>query len=198
MEWQEIKFWLGRLAAHSPFTYRHSLGVAALALNLAQTCGLETNNCQAIYEGALVHDVGKLTITSSILNKKTPLTPEEWQVIRNHARAGVKLLASTSTNRMVLELVAYHHERWDGRGYNGIKDVHIPLGARIIALADAFEAMTSSRPYQQPRPLTAALKEVEDNAGTQFDPELVPAFFTMILRLLKKNNRLASQRGFEN
>lgn len=185
MEWQEIRIWLGRLAAHSPFTYRHSLGVAGLALNLAQTCGLEADDCQAIYKGALVHDVGKLTIANTILNKRTPLTPDEWQVIRNHPRAGVKLLASTSTSQTVLKLVAYHHERWDGQGYNGIKGTAIPLGARIIALADAFEAMTSPRPYQQCRPLPSALKEIENNAGVQFDPELVPIFFTMALHLLK-------------
>jgi len=198
LEWQEIKTWLGRLAAHSPFTYQHSLGVGSLALHLAQACGLGADDCQAIYKGALVHDVGKLTIANTILTKRKPLTREEWRIIKNHPRAGVKLLAFTNSNQVVLEMVACHHERWDGLGYNGLKGVNIPLGARIIALADAFEAMTSPRPYQPCRSLTAVLQEVENNAGAQFDPELVPDFFTMILRLLKDTPDLPLEAAFEN
>ncbi|MDN5325356.1 MAG: hypothetical protein PWP41_51 [Moorella sp. (in: firmicutes)] len=176
---------MSRLAAHSPFTYRHSLGVARLALNLARVYGMDQEECQAIYAGALIHDVGKITIANALLIKKGPLTREEWLIIKNHPRAGVELLAATGISHRILELIAYHHERWDGGGYNGLKGLDIPLGARIIALADAFEAMTSQRPYQQSRTLPNALAEVENNAGTQFDPELVPVFFTMILKLLK-------------
>ncbi|GAF25729.1 HD-GYP domain-containing protein [Neomoorella thermoacetica] len=190
LEWQAIHNWLGRLAAHSPFTYRHSLGVASLALNLARIYGMDQGECQAIYAGALIHDVGKITIANALLMKKGPLTREEWLVIKNHPRAGVELLTASGISPGILEFVAYHHERWDGGGYNGLKGPDIPLGARIIALADAFEAMTSQRPYQQNRTLPNALAEVENNAGTQFDPGLVPVFFTMIHKLMKTASSL--------
>lgn len=198
MEWQEIHSWLGRLANHSPFTYRHSLGVASLALNLALVYGMGREECRNIYAGALIHDVGKITIANTLLAKRGPLTREEWLVIKNHPRAGVELLTTTGLGRDILELVAYHHERWDGSGYNGLKGSDIPLGARIIALADAFEAMTSQRPYQQCRSLPNALAEIEKNAGTQFDPGLVPVFFTMTLQLLKSASSLPLIADLEN
>ncbi|GFN23127.1 MAG: HD-GYP domain-containing protein [Thermoanaerobacteraceae bacterium] len=180
---------LQRLYYHSRLTYRHSVHVAAISYQLAQELGLPKAQVRQTFWGALVHDVGKLTIDRSILHKKGPLTEDEWQKMYEHPREGCRLLPEGDDWQAIREMVLYHHEKWDGSGYSGLCKGEIPLGARIIALADALDAMTSSRPYQKKRELAAALQEVKECSGSQFDPQLVEALFSLTMHLLKGQRR---------
>jgi HD-GYP domain-containing protein (c-di-GMP phosphodiesterase class II) len=123
---------------------------------------------------ALVHDVGKLTLPRTLLNKPMRLSPLEYAVVQQHCAAGARLLQQMQIEDDVIKLVYCHHERWDGQGYpQGLAGSAIPRGARLIAIADASAVITTSRPYQPARSVETALQELERNAGTQFDPLLV-------------------------
>ncbi|MCG0277084.1 MAG: HD-GYP domain-containing protein [Thermanaeromonas sp.] len=176
---------LEALFRHSRLTYYHSLHVAVTARQLAMELGLEDLEVERIFLGALLHDVGKLNIPRGILHKKGRLTQVEWEIMYKHPEQGSRFLPDDPTWRPVKDIILYHHEKWDGRGYYGLKGPSIPLGARIIALADAFDAMTSWRPYQKARCLSAVLKEIEECSGSQFDPRVVEAFFSLTCDLLK-------------
>lgn len=176
---------LQRLFRHSRLTYNHSIHVATIAYQLAGELGLPEDEIEQIFLGALVHDIGKIRIPKSTLHKKGELTPAEWQKMYRHPEEGCKLLPDLEAWKPIKEMILYHHEKWDGGGYCGLIGPAIPLGARIIALADAFDAMTSPRPYQKMRHLAAAMQEVERCSGTQFDPEVVEALFSLTKHLLK-------------
>ncbi len=127
--------------------------------------------------GALLHDVGKLSVPPAVLLKSGPLTEIEFVQVRRHPAAGVRMLRSLGAPREILPTVLHHHERWDGAGYpRGRVGERIPLEARILAVADSFDAMTSTRPYRAPKPAPDALDELRRCAGSQFDPILVGAF----------------------
>jgi HD-GYP domain-containing protein (c-di-GMP phosphodiesterase class II) len=128
--------------------------------------------------GGLLHDVGKLNLDEALLLKPGPLDAREYDEIRRHPLAGARLIRSFEALRPALPYILFHHERWDGSGYpTGRFYEQIPLGARIVAVVDAFDAMTSTRPYRAPLPLRSALAELNRGAGTQFDPTVVRAFF---------------------
>lgn len=134
-----------------------------------------------IIGAALLHDIGKLAIPTSMLQKASRLTQEECMHIKRHPAYGAVILGQMGMPSQVAHVVSHHHEHWDGRGYPaGLQGEAIPLGARIIAIADAFEAMTSLRPYQAPRPSIQALEELRRCAGTQFDPVLVDRFYSSL------------------
>ena len=127
--------------------------------------------------GAVVHDIGKLTVRGELLRKAGPLAVEELEEIREHPRAGAGLVMPLRAARTALPYVLFHHERWDGRGYPcGLHAHSIPLEGRLLAIADAYDAMTSARPYRPALAAESALAEVADCAGTQFDPQLVELF----------------------
>jgi len=127
--------------------------------------------------GALLHDVGKLVVPSGVLLKCGPLTEEELRLMRRHPAAGARMLRTLGAPETILPLVLHHHERWDGDGYpTGRRGDDIPLEARVLCIADSFDAMTSTRPYRASWTPDKALEELERCAGTQFDPELVGAF----------------------
>lgn len=176
---------LQRLFHHSRLTYNHSIHVATIAYQLAGELGLSKDEVQQVFLGAVVHNIGKIRIPKSTLHKKGKLTPAEWQKMYRHPEEGCKLLPDSEAWKPIKEMILYHHEKWNGGGYYGLKGKAIPLGARIIALADAFEAMTSPRPYQKMRDVVAAMQEVERCSGTQFDPEVVDALFSLTKHLLK-------------
>ncbi|HBT46694.1 MAG TPA: phosphohydrolase [Peptococcaceae bacterium] len=198
MSWQvpenTVVTLLQRLYDHSRLTYRHSIHVAAISYQLAEELGLPKYRVRRIFWGALVHDLGKLAVDREILHKKGPLTEDEWKKIYEHPREGCRLLPRGREWQDLREMVLYHHERWDGRGYSGLCQGEIPLGARIIALADALDAMTSSRPYQKRREMLAALEEVKRCSGSQFDPQVVEALFSLTMNLLKGRPRSASYK----
>ena len=183
---------LERLRKHSMATYQHSCNVGNLACALAEGLGLQEEEVTIITAGGLLHDIGKARIRTTILHKAARLTATEWEVMRRHPEFGVHILACSEKFEVLEPIVAYHHERWDGGGYYNLANQDIPLGARIIALADAFDAMTSSRAYQYSKNLQAGIQELAEGAGKQFDPRLVELFFDVMPAVLKRNNHRAS------
>ena len=162
--------------ARHPWTRGHANRVAQLTAAVARTLRWPDERLAVLSIGSLLHDVGKLSLPTELLGKPGPLTATELEEVRAHPAAGARFVASLPQARRALPAVLYHHERWDGGGYpSGLESSAIPAEARLIALADAFDAMTSHRPYRDALPLEAALEELARCAGTQFDPELAPA-----------------------
>ncbi|MGE5559880.1 MAG: diguanylate cyclase [Chloroflexota bacterium] len=167
--------------AKDPYTYGHSTRVERLATELARAMRLPQEEVLTIQRAALLHDIGKVGISEQILHKRAPLQPDEWDAIKKHPAIGAQIIRGVSFLEAVIPLVYHHQERFDGSGYPaGLRGDNIPLGARIIALADAYEAMTSDRPYRAAKPAREALAELRRCAGSQFDPALVEAFVPLI------------------
>jgi HD-GYP domain-containing protein (c-di-GMP phosphodiesterase class II) len=147
---------------------------------IAQQLNLSEAELQHIEHGALLHDIGKIGVPDHILYKPGPLTPEEWEVMKQHPVIGYKMCMKIEMLRPAAPIVLHHHERWDGRGYPyGLNGAEIPLGARIFAIADTLDAMTSDRPYRKALSFAQAREEIERCAGSQFDPELVRVFLEL-------------------
>jgi HD-GYP domain-containing protein (c-di-GMP phosphodiesterase class II) len=165
------------IEAREPSTRGHGARVAALVEAVARRLGWGEEELAALRLGAMLHDVGKLAVPVAVLRKRGPLAPEEVAQIRVHPSAGARLVAAIGAARPGLPYVLHHHERWDGRGYPaGLAGEGIPAGARLLAVADAFDAMTTRRPYRRALPAAHALGELDRCAGTQFDPTLTGAF----------------------
>jgi two-component system, cell cycle response regulator len=161
----------------SPNLGAHGGEVAELAERTARHLGLEADIVRAVRQGAELHDIGKLAIPDTILNKPGALDDAEWGFMRRHTLVGERILAAAPALVDVARLVRASHERWDGDGYpDGLAGAEIPLGARVIAVCDAWDAMVTDRPYRRAMPREEALAEIERCAGTQFDPEVVEAF----------------------
>jgi HD-GYP domain-containing protein (c-di-GMP phosphodiesterase class II) len=163
--------------AKDSYTFGHSERVARIGVELGRTLGLEGDDLSDIYLSGLLHDVGKIGIRDDVLRKVDPLTPDEFEHIKQHVTIGYTILADLKPIRNLLPGVLYHHERWDGKGYpDGLAGEAIPLLARILAVADAYDAMSTCRPYREALPI----REVEDRlargAGTQWDAKVVDAF----------------------
>jgi HD-GYP domain-containing protein (c-di-GMP phosphodiesterase class II) len=160
-----------------PYARGHAERVTELALAVGRRLGLIGEVLEELRLGARLHDVGKLAVAHAVLLKPGALTTSELVQIRAHPRAGARLVGASDGLRGALPYVLYHHERWDGGGYpEGRSGEAIPLGARILAVADAFDAMTCDRPYRRARPIGHALAELFRCAGSQFDPKVVGAF----------------------
>ncbi|MFH1353227.1 MAG: HD domain-containing phosphohydrolase [bacterium] len=160
----------------SPMTIEHSRHMQKNAMRIALKMGLTEDEAQEVSIAALLHDVGKIGIPDVILQKKGPLTDEEWKIIKKHPEMGAKILEPIRRLKKVVSFIRSHHERWDGGGYpSGMKGEEIPVGARIIAVCDAFDAMISERNYGRRFSLADALKEISANSGTQFAPQCVEA-----------------------
>jgi HD-GYP domain-containing protein (c-di-GMP phosphodiesterase class II) len=160
-------------------TEGHGARVAALAEGVAQQLGWEPERIASLRFGAHLHDIGKLAVRRSVLRKPGPLTSDEVAEMRLHPRAGASLVLPLREGWLALPCVLFHHERWDGLGYpSGLSGRSIPLEARLVAVADAFDAMTSARPYSAPLSIDHALAEIDRCAGTQFDPAVVELFLT--------------------
>ena len=155
----------------------HAARVTALAEVIAARLGWDEERLALLRVGGAVHDVGKLAVPAGVLRKAEPLTDEDLAQIRKHPAAGARMVRRIRPLRRAIGGVLYHHERWDGRGYPTGRAGHaIPEEARVLAVADSFDAMTSDRPYRPALPAEQAVEEVERCAGTQFDPEVVRAF----------------------
>jgi len=172
---------LDALCRRLPRLGSHSARVAQLAMALARHAGLDNEAEEPLRYAALFHDIGHIVTPLALLHKPGPLTPAEGRLVRKHVEVGESLLSGLVPSRAELLIVRHHHERYDGTGYpDGLKGEAIPLGARILALADAYDAMTSERPYRRALSREEAAAELERNAGAQFDPELVPVFLKLV------------------
>ncbi len=164
-----------------PYTADHSLRVAVVARELASRIGLAPHEVTSIERAARVHDLGKLVIDLAVLNKDGPLSAAEWRLFKRHPTDGANILTWFPEFRDSAEIVRYHHERWDGGGYPlGISGASIPLGARILAVADALDAMSSARAYRPPLPAAAIVAEFQDLKGRQWDPWVVDALLELV------------------
>jgi HD-GYP domain-containing protein (c-di-GMP phosphodiesterase class II) len=159
-----------------PGTRGHSRRVAVYAALTAQRIGLERSEIDRVRRAAAIHDVGKIAVPVELLNRPDQLGDEEFAGVQRHAVAGAELVAQLNDPKLT-EIVLHHHERFDGEGYpDGLAGEKIPIGARIVAVADTFDAVTSVRPYRPPLTHPEALALLEVEAGMQLDPEVVAAF----------------------
>ncbi|MDO8964068.1 MAG: HD-GYP domain-containing protein, partial [Coriobacteriia bacterium] len=162
--------------AKDSYTARHSLHVADAAVAIGKRIGLSERDLINLERAALLHDLGKIGIPESILLKPKRLTREEFLIVRDHSEIGARIIESIPFLQDLVPIVRYHHERWDGTGYpEELAGEKVPLLARVLAVADAFEAMTADRPYRRAMRVEVAREELERNAGLQFDPVLVKA-----------------------
>jgi len=167
----EVEALFSRASAGDVLFRAHALRVAALSVRIGAAFGLAQRELESLELAAKLHDLGKLAVPRSILAKPGPLDDDEWAMMRRHPAEGARLLAPYVPSRAVLAIVRGHHERWDGAGYpEGLRGEEIPLGARIVAVVDAFCAMVEPRPYRSTLEPAAARAELLAQAGRQFDP----------------------------
>lgn len=165
------------LDARDRHTARHSQSVAEYALAIAKEMDLSPAQQETIYCAGLLHDVGKIGISEQPLMKPGRLTPQEWEEIKRHPELSYRILRDIPELEEIAVITLYHHERWDGGDYPyGVRDDNIPIGARILCVADSFDAMISERVYKSPMSKEGALEELKRCGGTQFDPGVVAAF----------------------
>jgi putative nucleotidyltransferase with HDIG domain len=171
------------LEAKDQYTSDHTEEVVRLAVSVGAELGLELEAVRNIELGAVLHDIGKVRVPESILNKPGPLDDDEWAVMKTHPEVGERILRPIRSLGAILPIVRHHHERWDGGGYpDGLAERAIPLGARIVSVCDAYRAMTEDRPYRQALPEQWARRELVSGTGTQFDPDCVAALFRVLDR----------------
>ena len=167
------------------YTHTHSKNVTKYAVVIAKEMKLKPHQIEVVERAAKLHDLGKIGIHDYILTKPDKLTSEEWEEIKTHSLIGAKILEPLAFLNGVIKTVRSHHERYDGKGYpESKKGREIPLEARILAVADAFDAMLSERPYRKALSKEQTIKELKKNSGTQFDPEVVKAFLRIIQKVL--------------
>ncbi|MBN1625122.1 MAG: response regulator [Deltaproteobacteria bacterium] len=171
---------MGAIEAKDPYTQQHSSRVTEYSLKTARIMGCSHDDIQRLESISPIHDIGKIGIHDSILNKPGNLTEQEFRQIRKHPLIGVNIVSPLGMDSEEKAIIRNHHERWDGKGYpDGLRGINIPRLARILSVADAFDAMKSSRAYRKALPFSKCLKELRDNSGTQFDPEVVEAALTV-------------------
>ncbi len=159
--------------ASDPFTHGHSYRVSRYALRIGRAMGMSSRDLEMLEYASLLHDIGKIAIQNEILLKVGPLTDEEWRSLRSHPNVGADIVEQLKFLREAAEIIRCHHERPDGKGYpRGLKGDNIPLGARIINVVDAFDAMTSDRPYRKALPIEKVIDELEKYKGKQFDEKV--------------------------
>jgi putative two-component system response regulator len=179
---ESVLFTLAQTAeAKDAYTTGHLRRMEYYSRRLAMAVGVKGQDLQAIRYGAILHDVGKLRISEAILTKPGPLTPEEFAVLKSHPEHGAQMISHLRFADKVTPIVLGHHEKWNGRGYpHNLSGEDIPLGARIVAIADAYDAMTTDRPYRRALPQQEALRRLQNRSGDQWDPKLAPLFCTLM------------------
>ncbi len=184
------------IEARDANTYGHSQKVAKYAVALAEALGLPAERVATISTAALLHDIGKIGVPDEILLKNGKLDAEEWEVMQQHPRLSAAIVGHVVSLSPCLPAILHHHERWDGSGYpSKLKGEAIPLEARILAIADAFDGMTSPRPYREPPSRTRALNELKRNSGAQFDPRLIEVFLPIAASMLAEELEVGEDRG---
>jgi len=185
---QTIESLVRAIEAKDRYTCGHSECVAVLGKEIAIEMGVDERTAERVYVAGLLHDIGKIGIPSHILLKPTKLSLEDYDEIKLHPTKGCQILKPIRSLDNLAEVVLQHHERYDGTGYpNGLKGEEILLEARILAVADAYQAMISDRPYRKRLPFEEAIIELEKDTGTQFDPEVTNAFFSIIKKQIRSH-----------
>lgn len=178
---QIIVAFANALDAKSPWTMGHSERVTSYALAIAEHMGINRQEREMLKIASLLHDIGKIGTYDSILDKAAPLTAEEWRLIKAHPRKGADILAPIGHLQPVIPIIRHHHERVDGTGYpDMLKGDQIPLLARILCIADSFDAMVAERPYKPALKREDAIEEIRKKTGTQFDASVVKAFMEVV------------------
>ena len=176
-----INAFANAIDARDSYTTGHSQRVAEYSVMLAKACGFDKERIEKIGHMGILHDIGKIGIRDAILYKQDKLSPEEYDSMKKHVSIGADILKDMNALSYVLPGIKYHHERYDGTGYaERLSKEEIPIEARIIGIADAFDAMISDRPYRKALSIGRALEEIESNSGSQFDPVLAGKFVSFI------------------
>ncbi|MEW6006957.1 MAG: HD-GYP domain-containing protein [bacterium] len=178
---ETISAWANSIDDKTSYTKEHSNKVRRYAEAIGTRLYLSEDEMRTLSVASILHDIGKQDIDPNILNKPGPLTSEEYNLVKTHSAKGASVLRSIDMLKSATGAVHHHHERYDGYGYpSGLKGEEIPYLARILAVADAFDAMTSERPYKPKKSIHEAIIELQDNSGTQFDPEITDAFIHVL------------------
>ena len=165
----------------TPETSEHCNRIQEFALKFAQRIGLPNSDIEKLLLFAHLHDIGKIAIPKYILEKPERLNEDEWQIMKSHSIMGYQITNSDPELKSISNLILSHHERWDGKGYpQRLKKQEIPFLSRIITVIDSYDAMLENRPYKRPLSKAAAMKELKDNSGTQFDPDVVGDFIKIL------------------
>jgi putative nucleotidyltransferase with HDIG domain len=176
-----IEGWSRAMDLRDKETEGHTQRVTELTLSMARSMGLTENELTHIRRGGLLHDMGKLGVPDNILLKNENLTAPEWEIMRKHPTYAFEMLSSIAYLKPALEIPYCHHEKWDGSGYpRGLRGEEIPLAARIFAVADVWDALTSDRPYRPAWSKEKAIEYIREESGKQFDPQVVKAFSNLI------------------
>jgi putative nucleotidyltransferase with HDIG domain len=172
-----VKALVRAAAMHEEGADRHSARVAVLAVAIGEKLGLSDEELLTLRRAAELHDIGKVAISQSLLSKLGKLSEEEMRVMRQHATLALEILGAVQALKPTLPLIKHHHERWDGTGYpDGLCGEEIPMGARIIAVAEVYDILTHGAPWKEPLSIDEAKAEIQRCAGTQFDPRVVEVF----------------------
>lgn len=173
------------MAVRDAMTAEHAMRVQRLAVALAKdVCPGDDFLVSTVHAAAPLHDIGKLAIPDHLLHKPGPLTPAEYELVKRHAVLGAEILDSLEFGGPLARIVRHHHENWDGTGYpDGLCGQAIPLGARVLAIVDCYDALTSERPYREPLTHASALQMIAARRGTMYDPAILDAFVGVVQRL---------------
>jgi putative nucleotidyltransferase with HDIG domain len=178
---QTLRSLISIVEAKDPYTKGHTERVASYAMALANRLDMPEEDLRRIMFAALLHDIGKMGVLDAIINKPGPLSEEEWVLMRAHPVVGAAIVEKMEFLKGTVEIVRHHHESWNGRGYpDGLEGEDIPFGARIVTVADSFDAMTTDRPYRRALSIDEAVRRLEECAGVQFDARLVKAFVAYV------------------
>jgi putative nucleotidyltransferase with HDIG domain len=165
------------IEAKDPYTKGHTERVAAYSMAIANRLDFDEETLRTVLFGALLHDIGKMGVLDEIIRKPGPLTPEEWELMRAHPVVGAQIVEKMEFLTGTIDIVRHHHESWNGKGYpDGLSGTGIPLLARLVTVADSFDAMTTDRPYRKALSLDEAVSRLEEASGVQFDADMVKVF----------------------
>lgn len=172
---------------HDPYTAGHIERLRSLSGHVARSMGLQRHEVEAVRVAGLLHDIGKITVPGDILRKPGKLDEREWALVKEHPAHGAEIVSSLRQGQIIAPMVRSHHEHWNGRGYpDRLGGTDIPIGGRIIAVVDAFDAMTTDRPYRKALTLEESRRRLAEGAGTQFDKNVVQALLDQSPRVLEK------------
>jgi len=179
--------YLEKVQKHDFRTYLHCCRVSTTSKFIGETLKLSSKELESLVKSAFLHDIGKIKISQKILNNPGKLSKSEWEALKQHPVYGEKYLINNYVSQIIIEGIIAHHERWDGKGYpNGLFGENIPLYGRIIAVADAIDAMAVYRPYRKQLEIKEAIKEIQDCSESQFDPYIVKKICSHPIKILEK------------